>query len=334
MFRFFSFLLGPAIFCWVWLALVPLHVGAQTPTTLRISSAAVPQDWHAKMWTVFKDQLQTTAPGEFDVKIYLNSSLFKQAAEAAAMARGNLELSTLSPADLSRQVPYFSVFTAGYVLRDLAHQQKVFNGPIGDEGFKQVSERMGIKILATAYLGTRQLVLRQAREVKTPADLKGLKLRMPASKEWLFLGESLGATATPLSFAEVYLALKTGTIDAQDNPLPTVRAARFHEVSQQVVLTGHLVDALFIAISQKTWDALSPTQRQKVQQAAQAAALYNNEHRLAEEKNILDYMKQQGLRITTPDVAAFKQQVTQRYQTSELAASWPTGLLARIEAVR
>jgi TRAP-type C4-dicarboxylate transport system substrate-binding protein len=161
------------VFCCLVLAWLPLHVSAQTPTLLRISSAAVPQDWHAKMWTVFKDKLQATAPAEFNVQIHLNSSLFKQAAEAAAMARGNLELSTLSPADLSRQVPYFSVFTAGYVLRDLAHQQKVFNGPIGEEGFKQVSERMGIKILATAYLGTRQLVLRQARDVKTPADLKG-----------------------------------------------------------------------------------------------------------------------------------------------------------------
>ena len=329
-FRYFH----AAAFSLLILTCMPLPGGAQSKTTLRISTAAVSQDWHAKMWTVFKDKLQATAPGEFDVQIYLNSSLFKQSAESAAMARGNLELSALSPADLSRQVPYFSVFTAGYVLRDLSHQQKVFNGPIGAEGFQQVSERMGIKILATAYLGTRQLVLRQARSVKTPADLKGLKLRMPASKEWLFLGEALGATATPLSFAEVYMALKTGTIDAQDNPLPTVRAARFHEVSQQVVLTGHLVDALFIAISQKTWDSLTPTQREKVQQAAQAAALYNNEQRLAEEKNILDYMKQQGLRITTPDVAAFKQQVAQRYKTSELATTWPPGLLARIEAIR
>jgi tripartite ATP-independent transporter DctP family solute receptor len=333
MFRFFSFLLGPAIFCWVWLALVPLHVGAQTPTTLRISSAAVPQDWHAKMWTVFKDQLQTTAPGEFDVKIYLNSSLFKQAAEPAAMARGNLELSTVSAADLSRQVPYFSVFTAGYVLRDVPHQQKVFNGPIGEEGFQQVSERMGIKVLATAYLGTRQLVLREPRNIKTPADLKGIKLRMPASKEWLFLGESLGATATPLSFGEVYMGLKTGTIDAQDNPLPTVRAARFFEVSRQVVLTGHLVDALFIAISQKTWDSLKPAQQAKVQQAAQAAARYNNDNRLQEESQMLAFLKQQGLTISTPDLAAFRQHVNNSYKASDISKSWPPGLLERIQAV-
>ena len=87
---------------------------------------------------------------------------------------------------------------------------------------------------------------------------------MPGSKEWLFLGEALAATATPLAFGEVYLGLKTGTIDGQDNPLPSVRAAKFYEVTQQIVLTSHLVDSLFIAISNKTWNALSSAQKQKV----------------------------------------------------------------------
>jgi tripartite ATP-independent transporter DctP family solute receptor len=311
-----------------------LPAWADSPILLRISSPAVPQDWHAKMWTVFKTQLDAAAPKAFDTQIYLNSSLFKQSAEATALARGNLEMSTLSAADLSRQVPYFSIFTAGYVLRDLNHLQKVFNGPIGEEGFRQAQERMGVKVLATAYLGTRQLLLRQAKEVKTPADLKGLKLRMPAAKEWLFLGDSLGAQAMPMAFAEVYLALKTGTIDAQDNPLPTVRAARFDEVSQQVVLTGHLVDALFLVIQQKTWERLNPSQQKAVQQAAQAAAQYNNDHRLEEEKTILQQFQKQGLRITTPDVNAFRTHVTQHYQSSEMAKTWPAGLLARIEAVR
>ena len=327
--------LAPAVLiCGLLATTLPHTALAQSKTMLRISTPAVPQDWHAKMWTVFKESLDTSAPGEFDVQIYPSSSLFKQAAEPAAMARGNLELSTVSAADLSRQVPYFSVFTSGYVLRDVPHQQKVFNGPIGEEGFKQVSERVGIKVLATAYLGTRQLVLREPRTVKTPADLKGIKLRMPASKEWLFLGESLGATATPLSFGEVYMGLKTGTIDAQDNPLPTVRAARFYEVSKQVVLTGHLVDALFIAISQKTWDGLKPAQQAKVQQAAQAAARFNNDNRLQEEKQILDFLKQQGLSISTPNVSAFRQQVTNAYKASDVAKSWPPGLLDKIQAVR
>ncbi len=314
-----------------------LNALAQSKVALRISSPAVPDDWHAKMWTVFKDTLEKSAPGEFDVQINLNASLFKQGAESAAMARGNLELSTLSAFDIAKFVPAFSVFTAGYMVRDPAQQQKIFQGPIGVEMFKAVSEKMDVTPLATAYLGTRQLNLRELRElrnVKTPADLKGVKLRMPGSKEWLFLGEALGATATPLAFGEVYMGLKTGTIDGQDNPLPSVRAAKFYEVTKQIVLTSHLVDSLFIAISNKSLAAMTPVQRQKVTAAAQAAAVYNNDNRIKEEAQLVEFFRKEGLQVTTPDLDAFHKSVQQSYLRSDYAKAWPAGLVERINAVR
>ena len=306
------------------------HAGA----ILRASSPAVPDDWHAKMWTVFKDTLESSASGEFDVQIHLNASLFKQGTEPTAMARGNLELATVSAFDIAKVVPEFSIFTAGYVVQDPAQQQKIFNGPIGAEMFKLVSQKMDITVLSTLYLGTRQLNLREARVVRTPADLKGLKLRMPGTKEWLFLGQALGATATPLAFGETYLGLKTGTIDAQDNPLPTVRAAKFHEVTKQIVLTGHLVDSLFLAVSNKTWDKLNSVQQQKFRAAAQAAARYNNDNRLKEETQLVEFFRQQGLQVVTPQVSVFRQAVLQTYMQSEYAKGWPPGLLERIQATR
>jgi len=309
---------------------LPLAARAQSKVPLRISTPAVPEDWHAKMWTVMKEQLDRTAPGEFDVQINLNASLFKQGTEPAAMARGNLEMSAISAFDISKLVPEFSIFTAGYVIRDPQQQQKVFAGPIGEEMFKPVSEKMDVTVLSTAYLGTREVNLREARNVKTPADLKGVKLRMPATKEWLFLGDALGATATPLAFGEVYLALKTGTIDGQDNPLPTVRAAKFYEVTKQIVMTDHLVDCNFIAIANKTWNGLTPTQKQKLKAAAQAAARYNNENRIKEEGQLVEFFKQQGLQVTTPDRDAFRKHVQQVYLDSEYARVWPKGLLDRI----
>jgi TRAP-type transport system periplasmic protein len=315
------------------LAIAPAAL-AQSKIALRISTPAVPEDWHARMWTVFKESLDRSAPGEFDVQIHLNASLFKQGAEPAAMARGNLELTTISAFDVAKIVPEFSIFTAGYVLRDPDHQQKVFGGPIGQEMFKLVADKMDVTVLATIYYGTRQVNLREVRNVRTPADLKGVKLRMPGSKEWLFLGESLGATATPLAFGEVYLALKTGTIDGQDNPLPTVRAAKFFEVTKQLVLTNHLVDSLFIAIASKSLAAMSPAQRDKVRAAAQAAAVYNNENRLKEEAQIVDFFKQQGLQVTTPDVEAFRRAVQQAYAASDYAKGWPKGLVERINATK
>ena len=307
---------------------------AQTKVALRISTPAVPDDWHAKMWTVFKESLDKAAPNQFDVQIHLNASLFKQGAEPAAMARGNLELTTVSAFDIAKLVPEFSIFTAGYIVRDPQHQQKVFNGPIGDELFKTVAEKMEITVLSTAYLGTRQVNLREARNVRTPADLKGIKLRMPGSKEWLFLGETLGATATPLAFGEVYMGLKTGTIDGQDNPLPTVRAAKFYEVTKQLVLTNHLVDSLHIAIASKTWNGLTAAQKQAVKAAAQAATSFNNDNRTKEEAQIIDFFKQQGLQVSTPDVEAFRKSVQDAYAKSDYAKVWTKGMLERINNTR
>lgn len=314
------------------LSLGAQHAWAQTKHLLRISTPAVPDDWHAKMWTVMKEQLDKTNPGLFDVQINLNASLFKQGAEPVAMARGNLELATISSFDIAKLVPEFSIFTAGYVIRDPAHLMAVFNGPIGQEMFKAVAQKMDITILAPIYYGTRQLNLREVRAVKTPADLKGLKLRMPGSKEWLFLGEALGATPTPLAFGEVYLGLRTGTIDGQDNPLPTVKSAKFYEVTKQLTLTSHLVDALFIGVSNKLWASLTTEQKAALQTAAQAAAKYNNENRMADELQLLDFFKAQGLSVTTPDVAAFRKAVQATYLQSDYAKVWPTGLLERINA--
>ena len=307
---------------------------AQTKTVLRISTPAVPDDWHAKMWTVFKDALEKSASGEFDVQINLSGALFKQGTEPAAMARGNLELASISAQDIAKILPEYSIFTAGYLIRDPEHQQKVFNGAIGAEMYKAVAEKMDVQILSVAYLGSRQVNLREVRTVKTPADLKGVKLRMPGSKEWLFLGEALGATPTPLAFGEVYLGLKTGTIDGQDNPLPSVRAAKFYEVTKQIVMTSHLTDGIFIAISTKSYNALNFSQKRKVDAAAQAAAVFNNENRIKEEGQLVDFFKQQGLQISTPDVDAFRKTVQAAYQNSDYAKVWPKGLVDRVNAVK
>ena len=307
---------------------------AQNKVMLRISTPAVPEDWHGKMWTVFKESLDKSAPGEFDVQINLNGSLFKQGTEPAAMARGNLELAAISAQDVAKILPEYSIYTAGYLIRDPDHQQKVFNGPIGAEMYKAVAEKMDVQILGIGYLGSRQVNLREVRNVKTPADLKGVKLRMPGSKEWLFLGEALGATPTPLAFGEVYLGLKTGTVDGQDNPLPSVRAAKFYEVTKQIVMTSHLTDGIFIAISSKSYNAMSAAQKQKVNAATQAAIAFNNDNRIKEEAQLVDFFKKEGLQVSTPDVEAFRKTVQAAYQNSDYAKVWPKGLVDRINAVK
>lgn len=306
---------------------------AQDATTLKISTPAVPGDWHTEALFIFKEWLERSAQNEFNVEVFPNATLFKQGTEPTAMQRGNLEMALISMQDIAKQIPEYSIFTAGYLIRDPEHQQKVFGGDIGKEVFAKVMDEMDIKVLKAMYLGTRQLNLRDMRDVKTPADLDGVNLRMPGSDTWQFLGQALGANPTPLAFPEVYLALQTGTIDGQDNPLPTNKNAKFYEVTEQIVLTSHLVDGVFLSMAGETWRGLSDSQKEAVMAAADAAAAFNNSNRIQDEANLLAFFEEQGTTVTSPDVDAFRNAVQAAYLESEFSNSWPEGLLDRINAV-
>ncbi len=306
---------------------------AQDKITLRISTPAVPGDWHTEALFIFKEWLERSAQNQFDVQVFPNATLFKQGTEPAAMQRGNLDMALISMQDISKQIPEYSIFTAGYLIRNPDHQQKVFGGDIGDEVFGKVMDDMDIKVLKAMYLGTRQLNLRDVRDVQTPADLDGVKLRMPGSDTWQFLGQALGANPTPLAFPEVYLALQTGTIDGQDNPLPTDKAAKFYEVTNQIVLTSHLVDGVFLSMAGETWRKLDEAQQEAVMSAAEAAAAFNNENRIRDEAGLLAFFEGEGMTISTPDVDAFREAVQGAYLASDFSKDWPAGLLDRINAV-
>ena len=249
------------------------------------------------------------------------------------MQRGNLDMAMISAQDIAKQIPAWSVFTAGYLIRDPEHQQKVFRGDIGKEFYKMVEDQMNIHILDVGYLGTRELDLRGDKKITTPEDLAGVKLRMPGSDAWQFLGTALGANPTPMAFGEVYTGLQTGAIDGQDNPLPTDKAAKFYEVTNQIVLTDHLVDAIFLSISKITWDKLSPEQQKKVTDAAMAATAYNNENRIKDEAELVQFFKDQGLKVYKPDVDAFRKHVQEMYLKSDFAKDWPAGIVDRVNAV-
>jgi len=265
-----------------------------------------------------------------------NGTLFAQGTELEAISRGNLTMSIASAQEMAQFFPEFSIFATGYVHQDAAHQVRVFNDPLMDAFKATAEEELGVKLLSVMYLGRRHVNLRQTREeldVQTPADLAGVALRMPGTDAWQFLGNALGASATPLAFSEVYTALSTGAVDGQDNPLPTVVDKKLYEVTSQIALTSHLVDLNYIAFSKEVWDGLSADQQMTVQRAADAAAAYGRLKQLDKENNLADYIRSQGVEIYTPDLDAFRTHVQAQYVGSEFAASWPEGVLERINAL-
>ncbi len=265
-----------------------------------------------------------------------NGTLFAQGTELEAISRGNLTMSIASAQEMAQFFPEFSIFATGYVHQDAAHQVRVFNDPLMDAFKATAEEELGVKLLSVMYLGRRHVNLRQSREeldVQTPADLAGVNLRMPGTDAWQFLGNALGASATPLAFSEVYTALSTGAVDGQDNPLPTVVDKKFYEVTKQIALTSHLVDLNYIAFSKEVWDGLSADQQMTVQRAADAAAAYGRLKQLDKENNLADFIRSQGVEIYTPDLEAFRTHVQAQYVGSEVAGSWPDGVLDRINAL-
>ena len=271
-----------------------------------------------------------------DVKVGYNSTMFDQGTELDAISRGNLTMSVTSAQELAQFFPEFSIFATGYVHQDAAHQVRVFNHALMDPFKKKVEDELGVKLLSVMYLGRRHVNLRQTKDeltVKTPADLKGVNLRMPGTDAWQFLGKALGASPTPLAFNEVYTALQTGAVDGQDNPLPTVVDKKFYEETKQIILTSHLVDLNYIAFSKKTWDKLSGDQKMRVQQAADAAASWGRLKQLNLENSLADFIRSQGLEIYEPDSAAFRKHVQAQYVGSEAAKSWPKGVLEQINSL-
>ncbi len=265
-----------------------------------------------------------------------NATLFAQGTELEAISRGNLTMSIASAQELAQFFPEFSIFATGYVHQDAAHQVRVFNDPLMDPFKKTVEDELGVKLLSVMYLGRRHVNLRQTRDevdVQTPADLAGVNLRMPGTDAWQFLGSALGASPTPFAFTEVYTALSTGAVDGQDNPLPTVVDAKFYEVTKQIALTSHLVDLNYVAFSKATWDSLSPEQQMTVQRAADAASAWGRLKQLDKENNLADFIRSQGVEIYTPDLDAFRTHVQAQYVGSEFAASWPDGVLEKINAL-
>ena len=298
---------------------------------LRLSSPATPTDQRAVALTeIFAPAVKDFATFE----PHWGATLFKQGTELEAIARGNLEMSITSAQELATIIPEFSIFTAGYLHRDAEHQKMVFAADFMKPLKQQVEDKLGVKLLSVMYLGRRQLNLRTENEIKTPADLAGVKLRMPGTDAWQFLGKALGANPLPMAFTEVYTALQTGAIDGQDNPLPTDKDSKFYEVTKQIVLTSHLVDLNYLAFSKKVWDGLTPEQQATVQKAADDAAESGRQKQLKLEAELEQFFKDKGLKVYMPDLEAFRGQVQKMYLESDFAKAWVPGMVDQINALK
>jgi TRAP-type C4-dicarboxylate transport system substrate-binding protein len=302
---------------------------AQDAAKLRFSAVFSEQDIRAEMIGLLSSQVADFAT----IEPYFGSTLFGQGTELVALQRGNLEMGNIAPQDISNQIPAWSLLTSAYLFRDANHLRAFFDSEVGAQFKQMASDQLGIKILGPTYFGARQVGLRGDKKISTPADMAGVKLRMPGGDAWQFLGSSLGANPTPMAYAEVYTGLQTGAIDGQDNPLPNVENMKFYEVMDQIVLTSHLVGFDLLVISNAAWDAMTPEQQETFQTAATVAIDFSQAEHVKREAELVERFKSAGLDVYEPDQDAFRAYAQQKYLESEFSASWPDGALEAINAL-
>ena len=298
--------------------------------TLRFAAVFSDKDIRADMIRMLAKDVE----GDFKLEPFFGGTLFKQGTELVALQRDNLDLGNIAPQDISKQIPEWSLLTSAYLFRDANHLNRFWASELGAQFKKQAEDQAKVKILGPTFFGTRQVGLKPKKKVNTPADLAGVKLRMPPGDAWQLLGRSLGANPTPMAYAETYTGLQTGAIDGQDNPLPNVQNMKFYEVMSQIVLTSHLVGYDLLAINLKAWNGMGAAKQKSFQAAVDKAINWSAAEHLKRETELADGFKKQGLEVYTPDIAAFRAHAQRVYLASDEAKAWPKGMLEKINALK
>lgn len=306
------------------------------PVELTFSTQASGEVEYVKAMYRVQDLIKERSGGKLTMVIYDNGSLMTQEGEIDACARGSLDMYFSSPFLISDQLDYLSMFTAAYIYKDADHMLSVWNGDIGQKVVEDVAEACNVRWLSFIYCGSRHMMLRDVgKEIKTPEDMKGVNLRMPNSDAWLFMGKALGANPTPMAFAEVYTGLQTGAIDGQENPLQTDIAQKWYEVSNQVVLTGHCIEPMCVAINEDKWQSLDPAYQEILADALKESIDQCNQTNVEAEQGCIDFLREEGLTITEPDLDAFMAYAEDTYLSDEsMTASWDMDLYKQIKNMK
>ncbi|GAA6187817.1 TRAP transporter substrate-binding protein DctP [Litorivita sp. NS0012-18] len=286
-----------------------------------------------------RSEILKTAFGEclgegFNFKAYHGATLFKQGTELTAMQRGNLDMGNLAIFDFYNQVPSTSVLGTPFLFRDYEHMRAVYSSDVLADLEAEIEAQAGVKILAYPYIGARHLGYKGDKQIMTPADLEGVKLRMPGGEGWQFVGSAMGATPVPVAFTEVYTALQTGAIDGQDNGFPATYSMKFHEVMDYIGTTSHLIAANEFTMSLDKWNSLDAAQQAKVQECADNFEAALDASTLQLEKDLRTKIEESGVKVYMPDNAAFQEHVLGVYRDSKYSEQWPEGLVEAIQAVK
>ena len=255
------------------------------------------------------DEIKKRTNGKYEIQVFPASSLGKESDINQGLTLGTVDIVLTGASFAGRSYTPLSISYFPFIFRDAEHQLKYAKSDVFKELAKGYDEKSGNHVTALTYYGARHVTSSAARPVTKPEDMKGLKIRVPDAPAYLAFPKSLGANATPIAFAEVYLALQSGTVDAQENPLPTIEAKKFFEVQKNISLTGHIVDSLLTVVSGQLWGKLSADDRKVFTEVTQEAAEKTGREIIASEARLVEEFRKRGNNIITVDKNAFRDAV-------------------------
>jgi tripartite ATP-independent transporter DctP family solute receptor len=243
----------------------------------------------------------------YQIEVYPASQLGKETDINQGLSLGTVDMIISGSSFAARSFPPIGVTYYPYAFRDAAHLLAYTKSDVFKDLAKGYEDKTGHRIVAVTYYGARHTS--SNRPIKSCADMKGLKIRVPDVPAYLAMPRACGANTSPIAFAEVYLALQNGTVEAQENPLTTIEAKKFYEVQKHIALTGHIVDHLNTIISKALWAKLSDEDKKIFTEVALEAASKATAEIQAKEKELVDFFRQKGLTVTEVDKDDFRNTV-------------------------
>ncbi|MBA2673293.1 sialic acid TRAP transporter substrate-binding protein SiaP [Ramlibacter sp.] len=259
-------------------------------------------------WSVWAgDEIKKRTSGRYEVQVFPASTLGKEADLNQGLQLGTVDIVLTGSSFAARSYAPLAISYFPFIFRDAEHQLKYATSDVFRELAAGYDKASGNHIVALNYYGARHVT--SNRPIAKPEDMKGLKIRVPDAPAYLAFPKALGANPTPIAFAEVYLALQNGTVDAQENPLPTIEAKKFYEVQKNISLTGHIIDSLLTVVSGATWSKLSAADKKIFDEVMHEAADKSGREIIASETRLVDEFKKKGINIIAVDKNAFREAV-------------------------
>jgi len=304
--------------------------GGDGPRELKLAYVMAPGGPAHEAAEHFAELVKEKTDGQITVKLFPSAQLGNDRELSEAVMIGSVDMVVGGTAPIGWYLPEYGAIEAPFTFRSYEHLDRVLEGEPGQEIARAYSEKRSTKILGWWHRGPRYLTTTE-RRVAAPADLAGLKLRVPELPTYIEAWKILGTNPTPITYSEIFMALKQGIAEGQENPLEVIYTSSFHEVQKYVMKTEHLLGVYMFMINEPLFDGLSPEQQQAIAEAVEESGRREHELMLQYDEEFAEKLQEEGMEFVEVDREAFRRQVAEELP-KRFADEWADGFYERITA--